>query len=487
MQSGRVYVGRLPNHDGPVFVRRRRTSFANPFGVPSVTSLWAPPSYENAASTIYQPQLQSSMIGTQQPTYTTHPQVVQPPAYLGLPPPPPVVETTTTTTTRVDGQLQNASSKHTCAACGKFRSARYHYRHPLAPGETPRPTLCRKCVKQHTSSEEFDEIERGRWKRREKEARRPRRHRFNSSDDWESSSSHEERRRHHHFRSSSESRKQRRSTRSSSGVSNRIYIIRRPAEGRQPRSSSESVRIIRRARSTEDRPRLLPRSRHRYGPFDGHYSYEGYHSDEHEADDFGRRGRSRSRSFSRHSHEDSHSSDDDYVRIFTRVSTRRPLSLLDRLSRSRSRSSSRSRWRRHRPDYEEDITRVTIRSRVPSPVRHECHEEEYEERIEEPYRSPWRRGSESMMVHRDSTTMETHSDDYFDRHGHGGRSLGFRSPTRSSRIMRSYSPSILRRRSTEHGMRDRRRVRFARSDDSEEDFSAGMVNELVLLAFADLF
>lgn len=466
-------MGRLPNHEGPVFVRRRRKSFANPFGVPSVISLWAPRECQSPATTYYEQQPQSSTMVTQQPTYTVPPQVVQPPAYLGLPPPAPVVETTTTTTTQVDVQPQSAPSKHSCAACGKFRSARYQYRHPLAPGETPRPTLCRKCVKQHTSSEESDETERARWKKREQEARQRRRHRSYSSDDWESSSSHEERRRHHRHRSSTDGPSQRRSARSSSGVSNRIYIIRRTAEKprARPQSSSESVRIVRRARSTEDRPRLLPRPRYRYGPFDGHHSYEDYHSDEHEADGFGRRGRSRSRSISRQSHEDSHSIDDDYVRISTRVSTRRPLSLLDRLDRSRSRSSSRSRWRRRRPDYEENVTRITIHSRDPSPVRYERHEEEeYEERIENPIRSPWGHGCESMIAHRDSATIETHSDDYFDHHRHGGRSLGLRSPPRS---LRAHSPSILRRRSEDHSVQNRRRVRFARSDESEEEFHAG--------------
>ncbi len=474
MQPGRVYVGRLPNHDGPVFVRRRRKSFANPFGVPSVTSLWAAPrESQSPAIAYYQQHPQCSMMVTQPPTYTLPPQVVQPPAYLGLPPPAPAVETTTTTTTQVDVQPPSAPSKHSCAACGKFRSPRYQYRHPLAPGETPRPTLCRKCVKQHTSSEEFDEIEHARRKKKEQEARQRRRHRSYSSDDWESSSSQEERRRHYRHRSSNDSSRQRRSPRSSSGVSNRIYIIRRSAEKprARPHGSSESVRIVRRARSIEDRPRLPPSLRHRYGPFDGHHSFEDYYSDEHEADGFGRRGRSRSRSISRQSHEDSHSIDDEYVRVSTRVSTKKPLSLLDRLSRSRSRSSSRSRWRQRGPNYEEKITRITIHSREPSPIRYERHEEEeYEERIEDPFHSPWGHGSESMIAHRDSTMMETHSDDYFDRHRHGGQSLGFRPPTRP---LRAHSPSILRRRSEDHSMQKRRRVRFARSDESEEEFHAG--------------
>ncbi|KAL9005773.1 MAG: hypothetical protein Q9188_001439 [Gyalolechia gomerana] len=335
MQPGRVYVGRLPGHSGPVFVRRRKKSFCNPFGVPSVTSIWPQPAiaYQHAATTICQPQPPQSVLVAQPPTYATPPQVVQPPPYLQLPPPPAVGTTTTTTTTHQDFQPQHAPAKHTCAACGKFRSARYHYRHPLAPGETPRPTLCRRCIKQHTSSEDSDEIERARWKKREWQARQRQYRPVYSSDEWSSSSSHEERRRRHRYRSSNESRKHRRTPRSSSAVNARVYIIRQPEERQRPRSSSESVRIIRRVRTSEDRPRplRLPHPRHRYGPFDGHRSYEDYYSDEHvEADDFEQRGRSRSRSLSRHSIDDSHSIEEDYVRVSTSTPRRR-LGLLDRL------------------------------------------------------------------------------------------------------------------------------------------------------------
>lgn len=492
MEPGRVYVGRLPNHNGPVFVRRRRKSFINPFGVPSVTSLWAPPrapslDYQCATTTICQQQPQRSMLITQPPSYITAPQVVEPPAYLGLPPTQ-TIGTTTTTTTTHEVQPLNTPSKYACAACGKFRSPRYHYRHPLASGENPRPTLCRKCVKQHTSSEEFDEMERASWKKKkEQEAWQRRRFRSSSSEQWESSSSQDGRRRRHRYRSSNDSRRQRRSARSSSGVSNRIYIIRRPAERRRLRSSSDSVRIVRRVRSADDRPRPrpLPRPRHRYGPYDGHRSYEEYHSDEDEADHFGYRGRSRSRSrsVSRQSYEDSHSIDDDYVRISTSISHRRPLSLLDRLTRSRSQSRSSShsrRWGRRRPsEYEEESVRVTVRSRDPSPVSYERHEQRYEERIG----SPWRRGSDSMIVHRDATTLETRSNDYFDRRRPSGRSFASSSQIQTRRAR---SPSILRRRSMENGLRGRRRVRFAHSDESDEEFrSAGMVNTISSWPFAD--
>lgn len=465
MQSGRVYVGRLPGHSGPVFVRRRKKSFRNPFGVPSITSLWAQPAassmdYRHPTTVIYQQQPPQSVIVAQPSSYITSPQVVQPNQYLQLPPPSPVGTMTTATTTHQDLQPQYGSAKHTCAACGKFRSARYHYRHQLAPGETPRPTLCRKCVRQHTSSEEFDEIERARRRRRERQAQQQQhRHRRSySSNEWSSSSSHEERRRRHRYRSLNEARRHRGLPRSSSAASTKIYIIRQPEERRRPQSSSESVRILHRVRTSEDRlrPSPQPHSRHYYGPFDGHLSYEEFYSDEHiEADNFERRGRSHSRG--------SRSIEEDYVRVSASIPRRR-LSLLDRLGRSRSRSSSRSRWHRDRSDhFEDESIRITIRSREPSPTRFESCEHEYEERTEHPSRFPWRNASEFMLVHRDATTLETRSDDYHDRHRHRGRPRGFEHAARSVRIERARSPSILRRRSLDHGMRNHRRVRFARS------------------------
>ncbi|KAL8679646.1 MAG: hypothetical protein Q9186_004107 [Xanthomendoza sp. 1 TL-2023] len=480
MQPGRVYIGRLPNHSGPVFVRKRRKSFTNPFGVPAITSIFASPErpqidYQCTNTAVYQPPPPAYMM--QAPM-----QYSQPPQYL----PQPADTTTTTVTTTVEPQ-PSSSSKHSCPSCGKFRSPRYHYRHPLAPGETPRPTLCRRCVKQHTSSEEHDDLERERYKRKKWEARHRRRHRSYSSEDWSSSSSQEERRRHHRSKSANDRRRQRRSAQSSSETSTKIYIIRRPEERRrQHTSSSENVRIIRRVVPSEDLPRPILRSRHRYGPYDGHHSREEYHSDvEIEDDDFFEpRGRSRSRSFSRQSLDDSHSYDEDeYVRVSTTTSRRRPLSFLDRLTGSRSRSSSRN-WRaRHGEgsvNYEDERVEISIRSREPSPLRYERREHEFEERIEE--RSPWRRGSDSMLVHHDSA-VETRSNDPFGRsqsaysghirnsHRFEGRAIGLRTPEHSVRTLRVHSPEPFsrRRRSLDRGSGHRPRVRFARSTSSHRE------------------
>lgn len=457
-----------------MFVRRRRKSLTNPFGIPSVTSIFAltPMNYQCENAVFCRPRPTPPMYLSQPaPAYTT--QIMEPPQL------PPIYGTTsTTTTTHHEPYSTKSSSKHTCASCGKFRSARYHYRHPLAQGETPRPTLCHKCVKQHTSSEEFEDRERARrkkWRQRENYRRRHRR--SGSSEEWSSSSSQEERRRRRRYRPSKRSPRHGQSTQSGSRTSTRIYIVRRPAD-RQERSSSDNIRIVRRYRSTEETPEvihrharsneelpsILRRPRHRYGPYDGHYSYENYHSDE-EFDDDGcdGRGRTRSRSHSRHSIDDSHSVDEDYVRVFTSTSRRRPLGLLDRLSQSRSRSRSRShsRWgRRGSASFEEENVRISIRSREPSPLRYERHEHEYEERISRSDGFPWSNRSDSMLVQRD--TVERRSDSHFDRPSlrHSGymndsrrRSL-FARPGRLARVVRGYSPGL------------ERRVRFARSRSS---------------------
>ncbi|KAL9600867.1 MAG: hypothetical protein Q9219_002909 [cf. Caloplaca sp. 3 TL-2023] len=88
--------------------------------------------FQYANTTICQPQPPAPVLPAPPPVYNTPLQVVQPPAYLQVPPPPPVGTITTTTTTHHEVQPQQAPAKHTCAACGKFRSASYHYRHPLA-------------------------------------------------------------------------------------------------------------------------------------------------------------------------------------------------------------------------------------------------------------------------------------------------------------------------------------------------------------------
>ena len=49
--------------------------------------------------------------------------------------------------------------EHVCGICGTFRSRDYHSRHPLSPGEIPKPTVCTRCAQESDSETDFDESE----------------------------------------------------------------------------------------------------------------------------------------------------------------------------------------------------------------------------------------------------------------------------------------------------------------------------------------
>ncbi|KAL8798562.1 MAG: hypothetical protein Q9182_006559 [Xanthomendoza sp. 2 TL-2023] len=341
MRSGRVYVGRLPNHSGPVFVRRRRKSFANPFGVPAITSIIASPErppidYQCTTTAVYQPPPPAYMM--QAPT-----QYIQPPQYV----PQPADTTTTTVTTTVEPQPQpSSSSKYSCASCGKFRSpSTLQVKNSMTLNEN----VGRRRSRRLATGGVIDLT-----RLRSGVVRRVRR--------------------------SAEGIAVPGPQTTDEGKEGHLNQLLRPAQGFTSSGGPSSAEGLK----SDDDNNIPALQRIR----------EEYHSDvEIEDDDsLEPRGRSRSRSFSRQSLDGSHSYDEDeYVRISTTTARTRPLSLLDRLTGSRSRSSSRT-WRaRHGErsvNYEDERVEISIRSREPSPFRHDRHEHEYEERIEE--RSPWR-------------------------------------------------------------------------------------------------
>ena len=49
---------------------------------------------------------------------------------------------------------QTSEVRYKCRVCGRFRSPSYHHRHPLAPGQLPTETVCRRCRRKRTDSEE---------------------------------------------------------------------------------------------------------------------------------------------------------------------------------------------------------------------------------------------------------------------------------------------------------------------------------------------
>ena len=60
----------------------------------------------------------------------------------------------TTFITRRPLPTEEVTTRHTCVSCGKFRSPSYEHRHPVAPGELAKSSICRKCTTIETSSEE---------------------------------------------------------------------------------------------------------------------------------------------------------------------------------------------------------------------------------------------------------------------------------------------------------------------------------------------
>ena len=54
---------------------------------------------------------------------------------------------------RRHGNHESFTARHICAGCGKIRSASYHYRHSLVPGQMLQASFCRRCLKDITSEE----------------------------------------------------------------------------------------------------------------------------------------------------------------------------------------------------------------------------------------------------------------------------------------------------------------------------------------------
>ena len=233
MEAGKTYVTILPGRKRPAFVRKRRDPFDTPSGISQSSIIIRPRARSVDRSRqvhVHSEPKVKYIMGPLPPPGPPAPLTMLPPQWvtssqpLELAPPPllapqthyiaahehaypsiytqntsmacPIAnssltqavehhpQTSETITAEVvtpnikDGVIQ----KHKCSACGKFRSPSYHARHPLATGEVPRPSICRKCIKERTSSEGSDteEIQRrkGNHRRRnEKERKLGRKHR----------------------------------------------------------------------------------------------------------------------------------------------------------------------------------------------------------------------------------------------------------------------------------------------------------------------
>ena len=238
MIPGQTYVGILPGHTRPAFVRKRPVDAGRPplfltqiFGSArraySVEVPRKPTMFRRSRSDVY---------------YDYATAKYRPKFYVDQSP----------------GRTIT-SIQQTCASCGKFRSARCQSRHPLVPGTAPRPGLCGRCRDKHTSSEE----ERPRCHRR----RRHRRHRDHTeSIDDSYDTSRESRRAARRHRSYSRDYKRRSLARSPSRDNVRIVIANQAGDRIRPgreltRSSSmEPVRVTRRT-EVVDLPERPPRHR----------------------------------------------------------------------------------------------------------------------------------------------------------------------------------------------------------------------------------
>lgn len=153
------------------------------------------------------------------------------------------------------------SVQQTCASCGKFRSARWQSRHPLIPGTASRPGLCGRCRDKHTSSEE----ERPRQRQRRHHHRR---RDYTESTDDSYDTSRESRRAARRNSSYSRDYRRRNLAKSPSRENVRIIIANQAGDRTRPvrettRSSSSSIEPTRVIRCTEvvELPERPPRTR----------------------------------------------------------------------------------------------------------------------------------------------------------------------------------------------------------------------------------
>ena len=254
MVPGKTYVGILPGHAKPAFIRKRALDVGRPPGLLAqvfgssrqIYSVIDPGKfmmfgrkyrdryYYDRATDTYRP-LAATQYAT--PTYTNG-------------------------TGRVVTSVQQ-----TCASCGKFRSANWQARHPLVPGVTPVPRVCRKCHGKHTSSEEAYSSHNRRRRHHyhsHSPSRRYSRRYTDSTEDYYSSREYDRPSR----RDASCSREYAK-PRSRSGGNVRVVIANQSGDRTVPKreytrsSSTDGVRVIRRTEIIDEPKRSRSRSRMR--------------------------------------------------------------------------------------------------------------------------------------------------------------------------------------------------------------------------------
>ena len=223
MTPGKTYVGILPGHTRPAFVRKRPVDAGRPPLL--LTQIFGS---SRRAYSVEAPRKPSMFCRPRRDSYHDYAAARYPPKFYIDQSPGRVI----------------TSVQQTCASCGKFRSARWQARHPLIPGTASRPGLCGSCRDKHTSSEE--ERPRHRWRRR-----RHRHRDYTESTDDSYDTSWESRRAARRRRSYSRDHMRRSLARSPSRENVRIIIANqaggriRPEREMTRSSSVEPVRVTR--------------------------------------------------------------------------------------------------------------------------------------------------------------------------------------------------------------------------------------------------
>ena len=228
MIPGKTYVGILPGHTRPAFVRKPPVDAGRP--PLFLSQIFGSSRRSYSVETLRKPNMFCRPRRSSDYYYDYATAKYRPKIYVDQSP----------------GRTIT-SVQQTCASCGKFRSARWQAQHPLIPGRQITPGLCGRCRDRHTSSDE----ERPR-RRRRRDHRHHRRFVHPDSTDDSRNSSWESRRAARRHRSCSRDCRRRNPVRSPSRERVRIIIANQAGDRTRPtrevtRSSSmEPIRVVRR-------------------------------------------------------------------------------------------------------------------------------------------------------------------------------------------------------------------------------------------------
>ena len=162
LYPGISFVGILPGHVDATFVRKKRVRRKSTFGISNLLG-----SRKKGGAYCELDSQRLSYIPRNPPAQPADSTLVERTATIASPQRPSVTRDTILTyrspsfeqleRRRTQGgegrRNSDMNGRHTCGHCGKYRSANYHKRHPLAVGEWPRPSICTSCAKDKTSSE----------------------------------------------------------------------------------------------------------------------------------------------------------------------------------------------------------------------------------------------------------------------------------------------------------------------------------------------